>query len=75
MRARIQRAPCTDKNLGRLDALRTRRLYQLALAEGKPYQPEAYFSTAPARESRTRPRQSPAKPPPAKGQRPPVAIP
>ena len=60
---RIQRS--VDKNLNRLDALRTRReqaakedmrqaklLYQLAQAEGKPYQPEAYFTTVPlARES------------------------
>ncbi len=60
---RIQRS--VDKNLNRLEALRTRReetakedmrqaklLYQLAQAEGRPYQPEAYFSTAPiARES------------------------
>ena len=60
---RIQRS--VDKNMNRLEALRTRReqagkedmrqaklLLQLAQAEGKPYQPEAYFSTAPvARES------------------------
>ncbi len=60
---RIQRS--IDKNMSRLEALRTRReqaakedmrqaklLYQLAQAEGKPYRPEAYFSTAPiARES------------------------
>src|SRR5579863_10003061 len=55
---RIQRS--IDKNMNRLEALRTRReqaakedmrqaklLYQLAQAEGKPYQPEAYFTTVP----------------------------
>ena len=60
---RIQRA--ADKNIARLETLQARRkeaakqamhdaklLYQLAQAEGRPYQPEAYFSTAPiARES------------------------
>ncbi len=55
---RIQRS--VDKNMARLEALRTKReqaamedmrqaklLYQLAQAEGKPYQPEAYFTTVP----------------------------
>ncbi len=55
---RIQRS--VDKNMARLEALKTRReqaakedmrqaklLYQLAQAEGKPYQPEAYFTAAP----------------------------
>ncbi len=55
---RIQRA--ADKNTARLETLQARRkeaakedmrqaklLYQLAQAEGKPYQPEAYFTTAP----------------------------
>src|SRR5579862_2691923 len=55
---RIQRA--VDKNTAYLNTLQTQRkaeakeamrqaklLYQLAQAEGKPYQPEAYFITAP----------------------------
>ncbi len=55
---RIQRS--VDKNMARLEALKTKReqaaiedmrqaklLYQLAQAEGKPYQPEAYFTAAP----------------------------
>ncbi len=55
---RIQRA--SDKNIARLETLQARRreaakedmrqaklLLQLAQAEGKPYQPEAYFTTAP----------------------------
>ena len=55
---RIQRS--ADKNTVRLETLQARRqqvakdamreaklLYQLAQAEGKPYQPEAYFTTAP----------------------------
>ena len=55
---RIQRA--IDKNLAYLETLRTKRqataqedmrqaklIYQLAQAEGKPYQPEAYFTAAP----------------------------
>jgi len=60
---RIQRA--ADKNIARLETLQARRqeaakedmrqaklLLQLAQAEGKPYQPEAYFTTAsPGRES------------------------
>ncbi len=55
---RIQRS--VDKNMARLEALKTKReqaaiedmrqaklLYQLAQAEGKPYQPERYFTAAP----------------------------
>ena len=55
---RIQRA--CDKNMAQLKALQTERkaaaaeamkqaklLYQLAQAEGKPYRPEAFFTTAP----------------------------
>jgi hypothetical protein len=55
---RIQRA--ADKNTARLESLQARRkeaaqeamrqaklLYQLAQAEGRPYQPEGFFSTAP----------------------------
>jgi hypothetical protein len=55
---RIQRA--ADKNTARLETLQARRqqlakddmrqaklLYQLAQAEGKPYQPEAFFPAAP----------------------------
>ena len=55
---RIQRS--IDKNMAQLKALQTARkeaakaameqaklLYQLAQAEGKPYQPKAFFITAP----------------------------
>src|SRR5579862_15633 len=55
---RIQRS--IDKNMARLEVLKAKReqaaqedmrqaklLYQLAEAEGKPYQPEAYFTTVP----------------------------
>ncbi len=55
---RIQRA--ADKNTARLETLQARRkeaaqeamrqaklFYQLAQAEGRPYQPQTYFSTAP----------------------------
>src|SRR5579872_4570281 len=56
---RIQRS--ADKNMAQLETFQARRkkaaeddmrqaklLYQLAQAEGKPYQPESYFTTAPA---------------------------
>ena len=55
---RIQRS--VDKNLAHLETLQTKRqatatedmrqaklIYQLAQVEGKPYQPEAYFTVAP----------------------------
>ncbi len=55
---RIQRS--VDKNMARLEVLKAKReqaakedmrqaklLYQLAEAEGKPYQPEVYFTTVP----------------------------
>ena len=77
---RIQRK--VDKNTAQLKAIQTERkeqaqeamrqaklLYQLAEAEGRPYQPEAYFNTAPeVRESvfsthGNRPRAEPRKTP------------